>query len=102
MHDTTKRWIRSIAVAGVLLTTMTGVSACGDQQNDDRTQTDLQMTDVDTVKVFRNIDNFPNVECLTIRGLAFVTTSNRTGDSDTNAHGVSLVRVPEWDGKGCP
>lgn len=96
---TARRWRLAawIAVGAFVV----GVAGCGGQQNDDRGESDLKMDDITSVKVYRNIDNFPNIECVVIKGVAFGTTSNRTGNSDANAHGVSLVRVTEWD-KGCP
>jgi hypothetical protein len=97
---TAARW-RLAAWMGAALALALLVAGCGDHQNDDRGQSDLKMADITAVKVYRNIDNFPNIECVVIKGVAFATTSDRTGDSDANAHGVSLERVPQWD-KGCP
>lgn len=81
---------RAAAVLAVLA--LSGCSAeSADRQGGQGAAAD-RITDVDSAEVFRNIDDFPNVERLCIDGLGFAATSSYDGQTASN-----LVRVPEWD-----
>lgn len=50
--------------------------------------------DVTYVEVYRNIDHFPNIARVCIRGIGFAVTSTGEGAS---AGATPLIRVQEWD-----
>lgn len=87
--------IAALAAAVVLLT------GCGSAESEDRQgsggKSADRVTDVDKAEVFRNIDDFPNVERVCIDGLAFAATRSR---NDSTSVAPNLIRVPEWD-SGC-
>lgn len=50
---------------------------------------DVPIVDLEGVRVYRNIDGFPNITRACADGLAFAMTSTESGPS--------MLRVPEWD-----
>lgn len=71
-----------VAVAAVAAT----VTACGPTQLNDLRNTPTQYPDYASIVL--NVDNYPNVTVLCIRGVGFATTTR-----DYSA----IMRVPEWD-----
>lgn len=86
--------MRKLATATVLAAAALSLTGC--QLH--KTATNADLTGVhydtpDTVKVWQNIDNHPNIAKLCLDGVAFATT---TRDAQAAAQ-----RVPEWD-QTCP
>jgi hypothetical protein len=52
------------------------------------------VADVDYSIVFRNADNYPNVNQICVAGLGFASTSTGRGES---GGATPLIRVPDWD-----
>jgi PBP1b-binding outer membrane lipoprotein LpoB len=83
-----------------LIITIFALSACSAESQDRESNAGAdRVTDVDTAEVFRNIDNFPNIERVCIQGVAFAATRSSTDSNDRLDS--NLIRVPEWDNK-CP
>ncbi len=82
------------ALAGALvLTAAVTAAGCSEQLGDRPLTDDIPITDLDGVKVYRNINGFPNITRACADGIAFAVTSTDVGPS--------MIRVPEWDA-GCP
>lgn len=85
-----RKFLLTTAVAAAVLTA--GCSAeSADRQGGSGSGAD-RITDVDRAEVFRNIDDYPNVERVCIDGVAFAATTSYDGTTASN-----LIRVPEWD-----
>ena len=81
------------ATAAVLATTAVMLLGGYSDQLGDRPMTDdVPITDLEGVRVYRNIDGFPNITRACADGLAFAMTSSENGPA--------MLRVPEWD-TGC-
>lgn len=86
--------VRRLALAAVVPVAALVLVGCSEQLGDRPMTEDVVIQDMDSVRVFRNIDQFPNIARVCVDGVAFATTSS-SGD------GPAIVRVPEWDGS-CP
>lgn len=74
--------IAALILAGIATLIFT---ACSNQLNDMEA---IPQKAPDYVVTYLNVDNFPNVTLLCIKGIGFATTTR-----DLN----SLERIPEWD-----
>jgi PBP1b-binding outer membrane lipoprotein LpoB len=81
-------------LAGAVL--LAGCSAEAQDRKGGSGQKADRITDVDSAEVFRNIDNFPNIERVCVDGVAFAATRSY---NDTESVAPNLIRVQEWDGK---
>lgn len=82
---------RKLAIVGVTLVALT-VGGCGNEQTKD--VTGVQPQKPDHIYQFVNIDKYPNIVVLCIKGVAFATTTR-----DQSA--AAAFRVPELDAKLC-
>lgn len=79
------------AIAGVVVgLSVLGLTACG--SNNFRDVEGVNSRLPDSIEVFSNVDQNPNVAVLCIHGAGFASTTRDF---------TSLIRVPEWD-KLCP
>lgn len=79
----TKRRTRIIAGAAVLAAC--GIAGCSNQLND---LSDVSQAKPDYILTYLNVNDFPNVTLMCIRGVGFATTTRDY---------ASLTRIPEWD-----
>ena len=90
-------------LGAVALLTAVALTGCSEQLGDrsgSKGEDPDKISDADYVEVFRNIDNFPNIAKVCVRGSAFAATSSGPRGENTYAS-PSLLRVPEWD-PTCP
>ena len=97
-----KRAVAGLLMAAGLLLTLSASDCEGPNQDNTNRITGADVSEIQEWHFYSNTDNWPNVQCIFIGGVAFVTTSTRTSDADT-AKSPVLIRVPEWDKDGkCP
>lgn len=84
--------ITALLAAVVLLA---GCSAEGQDRKGSSGSDADRVVDVDKAEVYRNIDNFPNIELVCANGVAFAATRSQNDSSDHIS--PNLIRVPEWD-----
>jgi hypothetical protein len=75
--NTFRRILTTTAVAAAL--TLTAAGCAGDQMGDKPIDAG-DIYDADQVRVFRNVDGYPNIAVVCIEGVAFATTSRRRRD----------------------
>lgn len=95
--------MRRTRVAAAMTVMVLGLAGCSDQLGDrggDEGADPDKISDVDYIEVYRNVDNFPNIARICIRGAAFAATSSGQRGEDSYA-APALLRVPEWD-PTCP
>ncbi|MDZ4864801.1 MAG: hypothetical protein SGJ01_15325, partial [Gemmatimonadota bacterium] len=78
-----------LAAALLAATTVLTLTGCSEQLGDRPLTDDIPIVELDSIKVYRNIDGFPNITRACADGIAFAVTSTDVGPS--------MVRVPEWD-----
>jgi hypothetical protein len=91
---------RRTTIAGVTTALVLVLASCTSEQLGDRGGDDAppdRVDDVDRVEVYRNVDGFPNVARVCVRGRGFAATASGNEASDTVDAGPALVRVVEWD-----
>lgn len=84
MNGKRKTVIGAAAAAAVIGTTVFA-AGCTNQLND---LSNVGQAKPDYIITYLNVDNFPNVTMMCVRGAGFATT---TRDYD------AIIRVPEWD-----
>lgn len=82
---------RALTAAAALLL-LVGCSAESQDRKGGKGNDADRITDVDKAEVFRNIDDFPNIERVCVDGIAFAATTSYDGTTASN-----LVRIPDWD-----
>ena len=80
-----------IIIVGVLASIAMVIGGCSDQLTDLK---GIEIQDPDTVSVYRNVDNFPNVAIMCIDGDALIMRSSNYDD-------MMILHIPDNDNNLC-